>query len=180
MARRLQKRGVRLDRLISSSAQRAKETASFFVGELEIPPESFVLEPALYGATAVDWLRLIQGLDESLDSVMMIGHNPTLTELANGLGRIDIMNIPTCGILECRFSGDYWGNFGDQLSELEIGFDFPKNAENLGSLAFPRPFGVGQKAVIPFSQRDVPMARRGSPDSERIVSVSARPSAFRS
>ncbi|MDA7510883.1 histidine phosphatase family protein [Verrucomicrobia bacterium] len=129
MARRLQKRGVRLDRLISSSAQRAQETASFFVEELEVPPEAFFLETALYGATAVDWLRLIQGLDESLDSVMMIGHNPTLTELANGLGRIDITNVPTCGILECRFSGDYWANFGDQLGELEIEFDFPKNAE---------------------------------------------------
>ena len=129
MARRLLERGVRLDHLISSSAQRAKETAAFFVDELEIPAESFVLERALYGATAVDWLRLIQGLDESLNSVMMIGHNPTLTEIANGLGRIDIMNVPTCGILECRFSGEYWGNFGDNLDELEIGFDFPKNAE---------------------------------------------------
>ena len=130
MAQRLQDRGVRLDCLISSSAKRAQETAACFVEKLGVSPERFLTESALYGASAVDWLRLIQELDESWNSVLMIGHNPTLTELANGLGRIDILNVPTCGMLEFQFSGEYWGNFGDKLGELEIDFDFPKNAED--------------------------------------------------
>ena len=127
MAARLKKRAVMLARLITSSATRARETGAFFASGLEIADASVLVEAKLYGASAPDWLRLIQSLDESWNSVMMIGHNPTLTELANGLGRIDISNVPTCGILECRYRGEFWGNFGEQASELEIDFDYPKN-----------------------------------------------------
>ena len=127
MAARLKGRAVTLDRLITSSATRARETGAFFVSGLDLGAESVIVEAQLYGATAADWLGLIQSLDESWNSVMMIGHNPTLTELANGLGRMDISNVPTCGVLECRYAGDYWGNFGEQAEDLEIDFDYPKN-----------------------------------------------------
>lgn len=132
MASRLRKRGVSLDRLITSSAERAKETGGYFAAGLGIEKAAVVVDDRLYGAVVEDWIRLIQDLDESWNSVMMIGHNPTLTELANELGRLDILNVPTCGILECQYKGEFWGNFADQNKDLKIRFDFPKNNGETG------------------------------------------------
>ena len=127
MAERLRLRGVKLDRLITSSAQRTKETGRFLAKGLRVESPQVEEEDELYGADVADWIRLIQKLNESWQTVMMIGHNPTLTELAHEFGRTDILNVPTCGVLECQFEGEFWGNFGDQLRELKVRFDFPKN-----------------------------------------------------
>lgn len=127
MASRLKARGVKLDRLVVSSAQRAQETAAFFAEGLDVIAGQRETVSELYEASPEVWVRVIQGLDERWETVMMIGHNPTITVLANALGRVDIANVPTCGILECRYRGEYWGNFGDQPSEMTVEFDYPKN-----------------------------------------------------
>ena len=127
MAERLRARGIGLDRLVCSSARRARETAQFFVDALGLPSGCMRVEPALYGAGVDDWVRLIRALDDSWTRVMMVGHNPTLTELANGWGRMDIANVPTSGVIACSYTGTGWSTFGEDPGELALGFDFPKN-----------------------------------------------------
>ena len=126
MARRLKARGVSLDRLVTSFAVRARTTAEIFVAGLGLSEAVLAVDEGLYGASAMDWLRTIQQLDESWQTVMMVGHNPSVTELIQCLGRTDIANVPTCGVLEVRYEGECWGNFGDQVKELQIEFDYPK------------------------------------------------------
>lgn len=127
MAGRLRERDVKLDRLIVSSARRAQETSVFFADGLDVAAGQCETESQLYEASPEVWLRVIQGLDERWETVMMIGHNPTITALANGLGRVDIANVPTCGVLECRYRGELWGNFGDRPADVTVEFDYPKN-----------------------------------------------------
>ena len=128
MARRLCVKGVRLDQAIASPAQRAWETLCFFTKSLEVPKTKVRVEEALYDATVEVWLRLIRQLDESWQTVMMVGHNPAITDLAHFLGRTDILNVPTCGILECCFHGEYWGSLEEETNRLTINFDYPKRA----------------------------------------------------
>lgn len=125
MARRLKARDVTLDRLVTSFAVRAKTTAEIFMAGLELSEAVLAVDEGLYGASAQDWLRTIQQLDEAWQTVMMVGHNPSITELIQFLGRTDIANVPTCGVLEVRYEGGFWGNFGDQSKDLQIGFDYP-------------------------------------------------------
>lgn len=126
MAKRLRDKGVRLDQAIASPAQRAWETLGFFTKRLEVPKTKVRVEEALYGATAEIWLRLIRQLDETWQTVMMVGHNPAITDLAHFLGRTDILNVPTCGILECRSPGGRWGSLEEETNRLTIDFDYPK------------------------------------------------------
>lgn len=126
MARRLCAKGVRLDQAIVSPARRAWETLCFFTKSLEVPKAKVKVEEALYDATVEVWLRLIRQLDESWQTVMMVGHNPAITDLAHFLGRTDILNVPTCGILECRFHGDRWSSLEKETNRLTIDFDHPK------------------------------------------------------
>ncbi|MCS1408304.1 MAG: 2,3-bisphosphoglycerate-dependent phosphoglycerate mutase [Verrucomicrobia subdivision 3 bacterium] len=126
MAERLRAKGVRFDQMITSPVKRAQETLRFFIDGLGVSKSKVRVEEALYGASVDQWLRLIQQLDESWTTAMMVGHNPTITELAHALGRSDISNVPTCGILACEYDGDYWANFGDDPKQVFVDFDYPK------------------------------------------------------
>ncbi len=126
MATRLRERGVVFDGVVSSSALRARETVRLFGDVLNWDPGIVHIEPSLYGATAQEWQQLVQQLDEEWNTALMVGHNPTLTEMAQEWGRFDIVNVPTCAWLEIRYAGDFWGNLGDSNRDLEIDFDYPK------------------------------------------------------
>ena len=77
--------GAETPRLVlSSSARRAVQTAELVVAALEDRVE-LVVECALYSADADDVIEIMRGLDDDVASVMVVGHNPTMHELALGL-----------------------------------------------------------------------------------------------
>lgn len=59
----------------------------------------------LYSFNAVALLDWCQALSDDLDDVMVVGHNPAMTELTNQLTGSDIENIPTCGYIQIEFEG---------------------------------------------------------------------------
>jgi phosphohistidine phosphatase len=70
-----------LDLVLCSSALRTRETAELVLaGFAELPPVRY--EDELYLASADKLMERLQQLDESAGSVMVIGHNPGLHELA--------------------------------------------------------------------------------------------------
>jgi len=80
----------------------------------------------LYEAGTGDWLALIGALPEALECVLAVGHNPTITELANLLcpaARID--NVPTCGVLHLGYGSTPWCAVAG-TRPLEWDFDYPK------------------------------------------------------
>jgi phosphohistidine phosphatase len=70
--------------VVSSSARRARQTAELVVAELE-PGVELMVERALYGAAPDDVVEIIRELGAETSSVMVVGHNPTVHELALGL-----------------------------------------------------------------------------------------------
>lgn len=70
--------------VLCSSAKRTRETLARILPGLgnKVPA---VIEEALYHAEAGDLLRRLHGVDNSLASVMLIGHNPGLEDLARRL-----------------------------------------------------------------------------------------------
>ncbi|HTQ33123.1 MAG TPA: histidine phosphatase family protein [Stellaceae bacterium] len=70
-----------LDLVLCSSAARTRETAALALAGLPKAP-SILFEDGLYLASADRLLERLQELDEDIGSVMLIGHNPGLHELA--------------------------------------------------------------------------------------------------
>jgi phosphohistidine phosphatase len=71
-------------------------------------------------------VALIAELPEALDCVLVVGHNPTLTELAGMLcpeARID--NLPTCGVLHLSYRKTTWRALVDSKPD-RWDFDCPK------------------------------------------------------
>ncbi|WP_207434208.1 SixA phosphatase family protein [Sabulibacter ruber] len=123
----LSERKVKLDLIISSSAVRAISTATLVAKELGFAPEKVGVQEELYHITAEDLLMFIQSLPEEYTHVMLVGHNPTFTEIANLLlPERSIVNIPTAGIVAISFDCGYWGEISPDNSKL-LFFDYPKN-----------------------------------------------------
>ncbi|WP_205500153.1 SixA phosphatase family protein [Rufibacter psychrotolerans] len=123
----LAERKIKLDMVISSSAVRAITTATLIAKELDFPLDKIGVQEELYHIATDDLLIFIQALPEEYDHVMLVGHNPTFTEIANQLiQEKSIVNIPTAGIVGISFDCGYWGEISPNNSKL-LFFDFPKN-----------------------------------------------------
>jgi phosphohistidine phosphatase len=122
---RLAKRNYSPDLIISSPAVRALETATIFAEKLGYRRKKIVVEGSVYAASVDDLLGVVRSLDDSVIRVMLFGHNPGLTELANCLGPRPIGNIPTCGVVQLEFDTDNWARVGG-VAAKEILYEFPK------------------------------------------------------
>lgn len=126
MARRLKKRGVHPDAIVSSDALRALETAMSMAQALGLPGKTVHQNPVLYSATSDEIAEIVRRFKDDWNTVMVVGHNPTLTELANQFYPHLIANIPTAGIVELNFNVPSWKLIHrDQVDSSA--FDFPKN-----------------------------------------------------
>lgn len=129
MAKRLVKKNLFPQQLVSSPALRAITTAKLFAEELGIKKSEIVKEPGIYEALSKTLLDTINHFDEGFDFIALFGHNPGLTQLVNDLCSSDIYNIPTCGMALINFPFDKWELLSRGTGEL-IFFDYPKNEED--------------------------------------------------
>jgi phosphohistidine phosphatase len=125
---RLARRAVRPDRLVASGAVRAMSTARALADVLKYDVKTIDEDNRIYAADAGDLLALVRGLRNDWESVMLVGHNPAITDLVNALTDEIIENVPTCGVLEIIFDADDWTRIEVGAGRLAA-FDYPKNGE---------------------------------------------------
>jgi phosphohistidine phosphatase len=117
----------KVDLIISSTAQRAITTASYFADALKIDDSKIQKEISLYHTTPEEILDLVQHLDENINTICIFGHNPTLSDFAQILMNEKVLfhEIPTCGMVEINFNGATWKNINFESMVLENYF-FPE------------------------------------------------------
>ena len=125
MAKMLVKKGVMPDAIISSPAVRAMTTATFFKNEFRLEGEDIWIRDEIYEAMSSTIVDFIQRLPERLDTVMIFGHNPTFTNVANMFTNKYIANMPTCSIARIDADIPNWMAFNDTNAKL-VEFHYPK------------------------------------------------------
>jgi len=123
MGKRLAEREVKPDLIMSSPAVRALATAEVIATSLGCKRKDIVVNDRLYAGKADDLLDLIQALGDEFEYVMLVGHNPELTELAHQLSS-EITDMPTCAIAEFTFDAK-WPDFG-RAEPTQVALDYPK------------------------------------------------------
>ncbi len=113
MGERLAKLDVKPDLVLSSPAIRALATAELIAKKLDYKTKDIVVEKRLYATTANDLLEVIHKLSDKPKRVMLVGHNPELTELAHRLSS-EITDMPTCAVAEFCFAATSWSAVGQQ------------------------------------------------------------------
>ena len=108
MGEHLARQGVKPDIILASPAKRARKTAQLIAAALPGAAERILFDPGLYEASAQILLERVRALDETWQEVLLVGHNPGLTDLANLLTAIGIDNLPTCGVVVAELALDSW------------------------------------------------------------------------
>ncbi len=123
------------DRVLLSPAARAQETWKYAAAAFHPVPAAMSAE-RLYDATPYVILAVIKDTPTSAHTLLVIGHNPGLHELALMLiaaGDIDARErlrekLPTSGLVIIDFAFDNWSKLHPQSGRLER-FVSPKSLE---------------------------------------------------
>lgn len=108
MGRRLLGLGIVPERIVSSPALRAISTARLLAQELEIPLDDIQLREPIYDASVKALLGVVHGLDAQ-GPVLLVGHNPGISEFAATLARCPFTDMPTCGVAVIDLEVREWG-----------------------------------------------------------------------
>ncbi len=125
MGKILKKLKVTPDLVISSPANRAAMTARIISATINYPLENIVYSEAIYEFSEDALIRVINKIDDSVNSSMVVGHNPAINGLANYIGDQPISNIPTCGICCVDLDISSWFNIGKNCGKISF-FEYPK------------------------------------------------------
>ena len=108
--------------VLASSARRAKQTADIVARELGVAPRNARTDESLYLAAAEDILRVIQATGPRIPHLMIVGHNPGITEVANLLAPTSHIELATAAMCSLSFDSRSWsdvkaGNLREVRSE---------------------------------------------------------------
>jgi phosphohistidine phosphatase len=111
--------------MITSHANRAASTAKEFCKVFGVKEKTLVYEKSLYHAPEDTYISTCFGFKDKVNSVMMFGHNPGITYLANSVTKNYIDNVPTCGVLVIEAKIDSWVDLDFSKCKLKD-FLYPK------------------------------------------------------
>lgn len=128
MARRLQQLGPKPQRILSSPAVRAITTATIMARELGVSAQKVQQDERLYLASPKDMLAVIRELGERTRHLMVVGHNPGITEFADRISsERSVDNLPTCAVYSLQFAIAEWSEL-EWGSGVDAELDYPKRS----------------------------------------------------
>src|SRR5881398_1654963 len=109
MARRLLDLELIPDLLLASPARRTQQTADIVARELSLPARRVRREEALYLASASDMLELVHGTGPRVAHLLLVAHNPGVSELAQLLLRQhSTAGLATAALCSIAFDAAHW------------------------------------------------------------------------
>jgi len=112
-----------VDQIISSDAARALATATHYKSALT-PQRELVHEHLLYNASHMDIARVVNNLSNAYTSVMLVGHNPGMTEIVNYYAPDSLDDMPTCSVAIVQFEINAWNEITQNTGKL-MAFETP-------------------------------------------------------
>lgn len=126
MGKRLKKMKIIPDLLLASPANRALSTAVAIADAIGYPNDKIKTDEDIYHAGETQLLSIINNVKNEVGQLMLFGHNPGFTDLANILGNEWIDNVPTCGVVCLEFDVELWSEISPKTGTIKF-FDYPKN-----------------------------------------------------
>jgi len=116
--------GSCVEKIISSDAVRALETATEYKNHLT-PDSAIIQNHALYLASHLDIAKVLQSTPDEYSSVMVVGHNPGMSDVVNYFIEQSVNDMPTCSVAIIQFDVKGWSELKGQSGHLQA-FETPK------------------------------------------------------
>lgn len=130
MGQRLKSRGIRPSLLLASTARRTTETARAVAKAIGFPIEFIHRERELYLASPREIMAVVCEQDPTFRHVLVIGHNPGISDLANALSDDLPGDMPTAAMITLEAAVDDWHGFAHAARRV-VGYDYPKNSQGI-------------------------------------------------
>jgi len=115
--------------ILTSPAFRALETALIFAGEFGINAENVIMNSNIYYRMTLQNLpEILNAINNTVETVTLFGHNPSFTQIANGLSKEGCDIIPKSGIVCISCNITKWSEISRNKGKLEY---FLKPSEQL-------------------------------------------------
>ncbi|MGE0561921.1 MAG: histidine phosphatase family protein [Flavobacteriales bacterium] len=125
MAEKLKQSGCDPEYILCSPAKRTTKTAEIVAKKLNFSQNCINFEQRIYEATLKTILDVLNEIPNHFNQVVLIGHNPAITQLSNYLTNDYIDNIPTCGIVKIEMDIDDWQHIVEGIGR-KLFFIYPK------------------------------------------------------
>jgi len=119
--RRLAARSVRPDRIMTSPADRAIETAAIVAEILKTDESRVIMDDRIYEASEAGHLiRVIREFDDPDDVVLLVGHQPVLGELTGALCPSFSSSFPRAGAACLMLDVSGWEQAGTVSGKADL------------------------------------------------------------
>lgn len=116
------------DAVICSPANRTRQTASLLLNGI-VNPEKIIFKESIYEAGFYDLLTLINNdTEDNVDTLMLIGHNPGVSDLVEYLSSGNVGWMPTCSCVCLSADVDSWELVGKDMFSVSWNI-YPKMFE---------------------------------------------------
>lgn len=113
------KQNTPLNIIMSSTAARALKTANLVADALKIDSAKISPQEDLYEASPRTFLHFVSQLDDEYQHVMCVGHNPTISYLAEHFTKAEIGDMAPGGLSSISFNIKSWNEVSEGNGELE-------------------------------------------------------------
>jgi phosphohistidine phosphatase len=128
MARRLFNKGVKPELIVSSPATRALQTAEIFADRLGYPPEQILQKVGIYEGDVDTLAGIVRELPKELGTVMLFGHNPTISQFASWLTGKQVGQMETCSVVQFDMGKGRWASVKKESGKV-VWAGNPKNGQ---------------------------------------------------
>lgn len=115
-----EERNIRFDLVVSSSATRAEETARLVLEGMKAETPRMIQDDVLYEASVRQFLDYINNIEDGYERVLIVGHNPTISYLAEYLTKADIGDMATAGVVIISFDLPSWKMVSENTGVMEF------------------------------------------------------------
>lgn len=122
VGKHLRMKFVNPELIITSSATRALETTKIMAKELHYPLDQININTTFYRTGREEIMETLFELPDEIESVMIVGHDPTFTELVNSFleSEDQIKKLPTSAVAAFRFKTDHWEEIDRSKHHMEF------------------------------------------------------------
>ena len=124
MGRHLASKMQGIDLILTSNSERTQMTAQVFCEQLGIDNQRIKVEEDLYESSPMHYLTALSEVSDSLNSVMIVGHNPSISYLAEYLTGEEIGSMPTCAVIGIAFDNLTWAKITKKSGKMTF-YDSP-------------------------------------------------------
>ncbi len=108
VAKTLNKDMALVDIILASPAARAISTAEIIAKGLHHPTNQIKTIPKMFQPSLDDLIEIIVNIDPQNQYAMLVGHNPTISQLAQFLCYSVQMDLSPCGVIALTFDMQSW------------------------------------------------------------------------